>query len=356
MKPDHFQFFRRLIDAPAPSGFEEAARAVWREVVAPHADELGTDVNGSEIATLRGAAGGPSVLLMGHIDQIGLLVRYIDDDGFLYVSPIGGVDPDTMISQVVRLVGPRGIVRGVVGKLAIHLQDQDARDKKLKIHDLWIDIGARNRQEAEQVAPVGTPAVIGEGVVELLNGRVAARMDNRFGAYVVARVLERLALRKGELVATVHGAATAQEESSRWFSGAAAVAYRLKPTLAIAVDVNHATDIPGAEKRRFGDKRMGAGPIVSVGVSSNNRLTDSLREAAAAAGIRIQIGIETGYHGTDADAMGWCRAGIATASVGIPMRYMHNTVEMAELADIEAVVDLLEAFVLRLRPGAEFTP
>lgn len=355
MDSESLDFFRKLVTAPGPSGFEEVARQVWREYVGPFADKVTTDTNGSEVATLEGREGGPSLLLMGHIDQIGLLVQYVDENGFLHFSPIGGVDPDTVISQVVRVLGPRGEVPGVVGKTAIHLQDKEARDRKVKLEDLWVDIGAKTKEEAELYAPIGTPMVVGGGMVELLNGRVAARMDNRFGAYVVGEVIRRLSERD-DIIPTIHAAATVQEESSRWFSGAAAVAWRLEPTAAIAIDVTHSIDVPGANKKRHGEVAMSSGPVLTVGVSSNNRLVAEIRQACATAGIRIQLGTETGNHGTDADAMGWIRSGIPTTSLGIPMRYMHNTVEMADLEDIDRVVDVLEAFITRMPADASYLP
>ncbi|MCC5875982.1 MAG: M20/M25/M40 family metallo-hydrolase [Candidatus Sumerlaeia bacterium] len=355
MRAESLEFFKNLITAPGPSGFEELPRKVWREYVGQYADAMVTDANGSEIATLKGHEGAPSILLMGHIDQIGLIVRYVDEHGYLHFSPIGGVDPDTAISQVVRVLGPRGEIPGVVGKLAIHLQDKDDREKKVKLDDLWVDIGATSKAEAELYAPVGTPMVIGGGVVELLNGRIAARMDNRFGAYVIAEVMRQL-VELGDLIPTVHAAATVQEESSRWFAGAAAVAWRLEPTAAIAVDVTHAIDIPGANKKKHGEVAMGNGAVLSVGVSSNNRLVNEISQCCASAGLRIQLNHETGYHGTDADAMGWSRNGVPTVSLGVPMRYMHNTVEMADLADIDSVVEALVAYISRVQTSASYLP
>lgn len=356
MRAQSLEFLKALINTPGPSGFEEAPRKVWREYVAPFADNMLTDSNGSEVATLKGRDPSRSLLLMGHIDQVGLIVRHIDDDGYLHFGAIGGVDPDTVMSQVVRVLGPREEIPGVVGKVAIHLQDVEERKNKLKLDDLWIDIGAKDRQEAELWAPVGTPIVIGSGLVELLNGRVAARIDNRFGAFVVAEVMRRLAEREEPFAPTLHAAATVQEESSRWFSGAAAVAWRLEPTAAIAVDVTHSVDIPGANKRRHGACRMGEGPVVSLGVSTNNRMTAAFRQACASAGLRVQVEAEAGTHGTDADAMGWSRSGVPTLSLGVPIRYMHNTVEMASLEDIEGAVEALEAFILRIPEGVDYTP
>ena len=356
MTPESLDFFRKLVTTPGPSGFEEPARALWRAEARKVSDTQQTIAHGSEIATLNGKSAKTSFLLMGHIDQLGLIVRYISDEGYLYFAPIGGVDPDTIISRRVRVFGPQGEIAGIIGKIAFHLQDAEDRKKKLEMHDLWIDIGAKNRAEAEEYAPIGTPVIIGEEYIELLNGRVASRIDNRFGAWVVLEVLRRLKAKKDRLFPTVHAAATVQEESSPGFTGATTVAYTLRPTAAIAVDVNHSMDIPGGDKRKFGDAKMGAGPIITVGVTSSNKLTAAVRKAATEAGIAYQLEHENGRMGTDADAMPTIRSGIPTMSIGNPLRYMHNTVEMAQLSDIVGVVDILEAFLLSISAEADFTP
>lgn len=356
MTPHTLDFFRKLLTTPGPSGFEEQARRVWREEVKAFSHEQVTVAHGSEIATIRGKSAKTSILLMGHIDQLGLIVRYVNDEGFLYFAPIGGVDADTLISQRVRVMGPRGEIAGIIGKIAFHLMDAEERKKKLEIHDLWVDIGAKSKAEAEEWAPIGTPIVVGEEYVELLNGRIASRVDNRFGAFVVAEVLRRLWEKQNSLFPTVHGAATVQEETSAAFTGASTVAYRLMPTAAIAVDVNHSMDIPGADKRKAGDAKMGAGAIITVGVSSSNKLVEAVRRAAVDAKIPYQLENENGRMGTDADAMPAMRSGIPTMSIGNPLRYMHNTVEMAQLSDIEGVIEILVAYLLSIDGEVDYTP
>lgn len=356
MNADSLKFFRDLLSAPGVSGFEEAAAALWRNRVAPFSDSLHTDVNGSVTATLKGKSEKTSILLLGHIDQIGLIVRYIDENGFLYFAPVGGVDVDTLISQRVKVLGPRGHIPGVVGKVAIHLMDPEQRKKKVDIGDLWVDIGAKTKAEAEEYAPIGTPIMVGDEYIELLNGRFASRVDNRFGAFVISEVLRRLSEKKDRLFPTVHGAATVQEETSIGFTGAANVAYRVRPTAAIAVDVNHSMDIPGAEKKKFGDAAMGKGAILTIGVSTNKPLTRAIQKAAKDAGLTVQLEYDNGRNYTDADAMPGSRTGIAAAVIGNPLRYMHNTIEMAEMADIVAVIDVLEAFLLSIQKDVDYTP
>lgn len=349
-------FLMDLIKAPSPSGFEELARKVWRDEIRHFSHEQFTDVHGSEIATIRGTSQKTSFLLMGHIDEIGLIVRYIDDTGLLYFAPVGGLEAANCVNQRVRLLTASGIVEGVIGKIAWHLLNESERaNNKYEYHDLWIDIGATTKAEAEGIAPIGTPGVVGGDVVRLRNGRFAARdVDNKFGAFVVAEVMRRLWATKDTLFPTIHGVACVQEETT--FTGSTAVGYRLDPTAAIAIDVNHSMDVPGHDKRRFGDAAMGKGAILTVGVKSNNRLVAAVKKAAADAGLTLQLEFENGRHGTDADPMATIRQGIPAISIGNPLRYMHSSVEVAQLSDIEAVVDVVEAFLRSVTAEVDYTP
>jgi endoglucanase len=233
--------------------------------------------------------------------------------------------------------------------------DEEARNKKLKIHDLYIDIGAKSKEEAASVAPIGTPGVVGGPRVDLRNGRFAARcLDNKFGAFVAAEVLRNCWNHRSNLYPTVHAAATVQEETSRSFTGATTAAWKLEPTAAIAIDVNHSIDAPGLDKRRFGDAAMGKGAIITVGVKSNNKLTAALQASAERHKLHFQLESENGNMGTDADAMPTIKAGIPTASIGIPLRYMHNTVETADECDIQSVIGVLTGFLTELGTEMDF--
>ncbi len=348
-------FFRRLLAAPSPSGFEEAARRVWREEVGTFVDEIRTGPHGSEVAKLSGKDEDTRILLLGHIDEIGIIVRYIDDNGFLYFGNVGGIDPATLVSQPVRLLGTKGIIEGVIGKVAIHLLKPDERKGAPELHDMWIDIGAKSKVEAEEIAPIGTPAVVGGDSTELLNGRISARcFDNKMGAYIVAEVLRKLAERRDELFATVYGAATVQEETGVFDAGM--VAYGVEPSAAIAIDVSHSVDVPGTDKRRYGDAALGKGPILNIGVRTSNRLAEDFQMAAQSRGINLQIEAETGRHATDADAASIVRQGIPVITVGAPLRYMHTGVEVMEMADIDALVEVLLAYVLRVKAPKDYRP
>jgi putative aminopeptidase FrvX len=353
MEPSRLSFFRQLLDTPSPSGFEAAVQRVWRADVAPHADEIIEDPNGSLVATLRGKAERPSILISGHADEIGIIVNMITEDGLLHFYPIGGIDAATMVNQHVRLMGPKGLVRGVIGRIAAHLTDNDKKGSKAEVHELNIDIGARDRAEAEQYAPIGTPGVIGGDTVELLNKRIAARdVDNKFGCFVVAEVLRRVHARRNELTATLHIASTVQEETGLF--GARHVAYRFEPSAMIAIDVSHATDSPGISKAKFGDFPFGKGPMITTGVLASKKLVAALVEAGKKANIPARLEVDHGKHGTDADAGSQVRGGVPVTTVSTGLRYMHSSVEVADLDEIDQVCTLLTEFVLSVKEGDDF--
>jgi putative aminopeptidase FrvX len=353
MKTDRLKFFRQLLDTPSPSGFEGAVQRLWRADVKPHADEIFEDPNGSLVATLRGKAERPSILLSGHADEIGLIINTITDEGLLHFYPIGGIDAATMVNQHVRLMGPKGLIRGVIGRIAAHLTDNDKKGSKTEVHELTIDIGARDRAEAEKHAPIGTPGVIGADTVELLNKRIAARdVDNKFGCFVVAEVLRRVHARRGELTATLHAASTVQEETGLF--GARHVAYRFEPSAVIAIDVSHATDTPGISKAKFGDFPFGKGPMITTGVLASKKLVAALVAAGEKAKVPARIEADHGKHGTDADAASQVRGGIPVTTISTGLRYMHSSVEVADLNEIDQVCALLTEFVLSVSADAYF--
>ena len=356
MDAKRVSFFHELLNTPSPSGYEQDVQVLWRADVAPHADDVRTNSHGSAIATLRGIEGGPSILLLGHCDEIGLLIHYIDDSGFLYFKCIGGIDGPTLVNQQIRLMGPGGIVRGVIGRMAVHLlKNEEKNSGSIDSSKLYIDIGARSREEAEAVAPVGTPGVIGGDVTPLLNGRIAARdVDNKFGCFVAAEVLRRVAARKKDLVATLYSASTVQEECGVW--DARSVAYECRPTAAIAIDVTHASDTPDDDKKRDGDFPLGKGPIIKTGVLSSKKLVAAVRDAGVKAGLNVRIKAETGRHGTDADPSAAVRAGVPVTTVACALRYMHTSVEVVEIEEIDQVCTMLAEFVLSVRVGANYAP
>ena len=355
MMDDHaLGFFKRLLDAPGPSGFERRPAQVWREEAANIA-KAEVDVAGNCFATLN-PGGKPRVMLTGHLDEIGVMVVHIDDDGFLSFAPIGGWDPQVLVGQRVRLEGRKGAVAGVVGKKAIHLIKADERDKASKITDLWIDIGAKSKAEAGELVRVGDAGVLSTMLVELPNQRLVSRsIDNRVGSFVVLEALRRLAMRPAP-AACVVAVGTTQEEIAYTGGGARTSAFGLEPAAAIVVDVTHATDSPGVEKKEVGDFKLGGGPVLSRGSAVSPVVFDQL--VAAAEAEQIPFAIEAAPRGTstDADAIYTSRRGIATGVVSVPCRYMHSPNEMVALDDLDRAAQLLAAWARALGPATSFLP
>jgi endoglucanase len=284
------------------------------------------------------------------------MVSHIDEAGFVSFDTIGGWDPQVFVGQRVTLLGRNGAVPGVVGKKAIHLMEKDDREKVSKVEDLWIDIGAADRAEAERRLRIGDPGVLAAGVLEYPNGRLVSRcIDNRIGAFVVLEALRHLA--QGDRPAAAATAvATTREEIAATGGGARSSAAALEPDVAIVVDVTHATDYPGIDKRRHGDYRLGGGPVLSRGASVSELVFERLAEAAETEGIPYTIEAASRDTHTDAEAIFNAHRGVATALVSVPNRYMHSPNEMIALEDLDRTARLLAAFVRRLTPETEFIP
>lgn len=350
-------FLKNLLDAHGPSGFESAPTRVWRDEAATFAT-VSLDVAGNCVARLAHdgkAEGRPRVMLTGHLDEIGVMVVHIDDEGYLHFAAIGGWDSQVLVGQRVVLQTRGGPVIGVVGKKAIHMMRQDERDKVSKITDLWIDIGAADRAEAERRVRVGDSGVIASSVVELPNGRVVSRaIDNRIGSFVVLEALRLLSA--GPPAAAVLAVGTTQEEISHTGGGARTSAFHLEPDAAIVVDVTHATDFPGAEKKEHGDFKLGGGPVISRGSAVSRVVCEQLVAAAEAEDIPYRLEASPRGTSTDADSIYTSRRGVATGLVSVPCRYMHSPNEMVALADLEQTAALLAAWARRLTPQTSFIP
>jgi putative aminopeptidase FrvX len=357
MRNESFAFLQTLLDTPGPSGFETAPARVWRAEAERLGLETRTDVHGNSIATLN-PDGSPRVMLAGHIDEIGLMITHIDEEGYLYIDGIGGWDSQVLVGQRLRILTRQGDLLGVVGKKPIHLMKQDERDKVSKLQDLWIDIGARDRAEATgRGVRVGDPAVVDARLVELGNGLIASRsIDNRIGAFVVLEVLRELTGETPKTGSAVAAVATVQEEIGHHGGGARTSAYALDPHAAIVVDVTFATDTPGIEKKQVGERKLGSGPVLSRGSAIHGGVFDRLVEAAEEAEIPYTLHAAPRSTSTDADGIYLSRAGVATAVVAVPNRYMHSPNEIVALSDLEATVALIAAFVRRLEAETDFTP
>ncbi len=341
----------KLLRAPSPSGYEGPAAAVWRE--AADFAELSTDRIGSSIARVAGENEKPLVAIVGHIDEIGLAITHVDEKGFLWFTPIGGWDAQILVGQRVRVDTRDGTVPGVVGRKPVHLLKEEQKKKPVELDGLHIDIGAGDQDDALKIIRIGDPVVIDAEPLALAGERVASRcMDNRLGCYVALEVARRCHERGGH-AASVAGVAAVQEEIG--INGARTSAYLLEPEIAIVVDVTHATDAPGVEEKQEGSHHLGSGPVIGRGATLAPQLFELLAETAEREEIDYTIGASGRWTATDADAYQVSRAGIPTGLVSIPLRYMHSPVEMVDLADVEATVELLVAFVTSLDPDADLS-
>ena len=342
---------RRLLTAPGPSGYEQPAAAVFREAAGAFA-EITYDSVGSTVARVKGTADGPFVAVVGHIDEIGLIVHHIDDSGFLWFTGIGGWDPVILVGQRVEVCTRDGRIPGVVGKKPIHLLKDEERKQAPELRGLHIDIGAKDGDDARSRVRVGDVAVIAAQPVELPNNRVIARsMDNRLGCYVALEAA-RLVAEAGGAPGDVAAVAVAQEEIT--FGGARTTAYSLQPDIAIVVDVTFATDSPGAEEKEIGRHAFGSGAVLTRGSTLHPTVFELLHAAGEAEGIPFTVAASARSTGTDADAFHISRAGIPSAVVSVPLRYMHSPVEMVQLDDVDAAARLIAAFARRLEPGLDF--
>lgn len=350
-EPSH-QFLKDLLQTPSPSGYERPIQNVVRSWAGRYADDVKTDRHGNVIA-VRNPGGQPRIMLAGHCDQIGLIVQYIDDNGFLYVQPIGGWDMQILLGQKLTVWTASGGVPGVVARRAPHLLTSEEKNKVPQFQDIWIDIGARDRKEAQDIVTTGDPVTCSLGYWELRNDLAfAVAMDDKVGVWTVMEALRLLHDRK--LHASVYCVSTVQEEIG--LRGATTSTYGINPTVGIAVDVTHATDTPGNDKKQIGECSLGKGPVLTRGPNINPHVFDRLLEAAKTHEIPRQVKAYPRGTGTDANVMQLSRDGVATGLVGIPNRYMHSPVEVVSLKDLEAAAHLLAEFCGAVTPTMDWTP
>jgi endoglucanase len=350
------EFLRRLLETPSPSGFEQPIQQVVRDWVKPFADEVHTDRHGNVFATRFPEHRTPApvkVLLAGHCDQIGLMVQHIDSDGYLYIQPIGGWDMQILLGQYLTVWTKSGPVTGVVARRAIHLLKPDERNRVPEFSDVWVDIGAKNKEEAESLVRHGDPVTFALGYRPLRNGLAASpAMDDKVGLWVCMEAVRLLHGRP--LQAAVYGVSTVAEEIG--LRGATTATYAVNPTVGIAVDVTHATDTPGNDKKTQGEVKCGAGPVLYRGPNINPRVFDLLEETANAHGIPVQVRGVPRATGTDANAIQISREGVACGLLGIPNRYMHSPVEVVHLDDLSNAARLLAEFCAAVTPETNWIP
>lgn len=355
MREESFAFLKKLTAAPSPSGYEQPAQRVFREYVAPFA-EVTTDLLGNVCAFIGGARpDGARVMLIGHSDEIGFQVKYIDDNGFIYFGAIGGVDPHLTPGQRLHIHGRGGLVGGVVGKKPIHLMEPKDRETVVKLDSQYIDIGAARKKEAEQLVRVGDPITFAGGLEKLQGDRVTSRgFDDKAGSFVVAEVLRQVASAAEKLPVHLYGVSSVQEEVG--LRGGVTSSYAVNPDIGICVEVDFCTDQPDVERKHNGDVALGKGPILPRGANINPALFELLADTAEKENIPVQFTGIPKATGTDANVMQISRGGVATALVKIPLRYMHTPVEVLSMGDLENAVRLITATLCRITDKQVFIP
>lgn len=348
------QFLADLVNSISPSGYEAPVAKVWKAEAEKFAAKVWTDTHGNSHAIVN-PGGSPCVMFAGHYDEIGFQISHIDEKGFLWIQALGGWDSQIAQGQRVQIMTQKGVVRGVIGKVAIHLQTLEDRKKVSQIKDLWVDIGAKDRKDAEKMVEIGDPLVIASGFEESANGLVIGRaFDNRAGAFVVLEAAKQLS--KLNPKAEIHSVATVQEEIG--LRGATTAAFGINPDIAIAIDMTFATDHPNmGDTVKFRNlTELGKGPVLTRGPNINTKLFELLVKTAKAEKIPYQICAEARGTGTDANAIQLNRSGVATALLSIPLRYMHSPCEMISLSDLEQCIKLMAKTVAKITPRTNFVP
>ncbi|HBA86774.1 MAG TPA: hydrolase [Geobacter sp.] len=355
MRDESFEFLQQLLAAPSPSGYEQPAQRIFRSYIEPFC-QVATDVIGNVFGMIQGEGKHrPRVMVVGHSDEIGLQVRYLDDNGFIYFAPIGGVDPHITPGMRVHVHTAKGPLVGVIGKKPIHLIEPKERDTVIKLEAQYIDIGVANKKEAQELVRVGDPITFAYGLERLLGDRVTSRgLDDKAGSFVVAEVLRRVAALPIPLPIDLYGVSSVQEEVG--LRGGTTSSYSVNPDVGICVEVDFATDQPDVDKKHNGEVGLGKGPILPRGANINPVLFDLLSDTATTEKIPVQYTGIAKATGTDANVMQISRGGVATALVKLPLRYMHTPVETMSLSDLDAAVELIVAALARIGRKEEFIP
>jgi len=352
MRIESLNFLRSLINTPSPPGHEARGQRVWLDYVEEYADETFTDAYGNAVAVLN-KGGSPRVMLAGHADEIAMAVNYIDPHGFIYVRKLGGVDPAITKAQRVTIHARNGPVTGVVGNVAPHLMKEEPNKKPPKIHDLFIDIGVKDKKDAHKLVNIGDPITLNDEFELLRNDLAIARaFDNRIGTFAVAEALRLLRAANGRRRAEVLAVSNIMEEVG--LLGARQIAYSLKPDVAVVVDVTHATDYPSVSKPQHGEVAIGKGPTLTHGGCNHPGVVARLEQVAREKKIKLQHEAMSASSGTDTDVIFWTRGGIPSALISLPNRYMHSPVEVVNLKDLEQIPELLAAFAISLKRGEQF--
>lgn len=351
IEQEPINFFKKLIECISPSGFEQEAVEVWKNRTKKFTDKISIDVHGNCIGVLS-KPDALKVMLAGHIDEIGYMVNYIDKEGYIYFSSVGGIDLHLVPGQRVWIKTKTKKVFGVIGKKPIHLLEDAERKKVATIDQMWIDIGSSSERQSKELVEIGDIAVPAVGFEVLNKDKVVGRgFDDKAGAFVVSEVLRQLA--GCDCPVSVYGVATVQEEIG--LRGATTSAYGIGPDIGIAIDVAFATDFPGMEKKKIGEIDIGKGPVIARGPNINHKVFDLLIQTAKQKKIPYQVVAVPRATGTDANVIQLTKQGVATALISIPLRYMHTPVELISLIDVENTIKLIKAFILNLDKSKQFS-
>ncbi len=350
MRKESMDFLKNLLSAPSPSGYEVPGQKLWCEYASQYADEVTTDSYGNAVAVLNPGAD-TKIMIDGHADEIGLMIKHIDDKGFIYFQKVGGVSPALVSGKRVNIHTDKGIVRGVVGATPVHFQPRDKEPKPPQIHEVFIDIGAADKKAALRQVKIGDIITFVDDF-EMLNKNIAVGrgLDNRIGTWVAIEVLRTVKAMKPKCA--VYACSSIQEEVG--LMGAQMTVFNINPHAALVVDVTPATDSPGIDVKQFGEIKLGGGPTIAVGRENHPVLVERLNKIAAVRKISVQREAFSQAGGTDALAIFKSMGGVPSAVVSIPNRYTHSTVEMIDMRDVEGTVKLLSEFVAGVKKGERF--
>ncbi len=346
-------FLLTLLNTPSPTGFEIPGQKIWAEYNRQYADSVENDAYGSTWATIKGSdENSPTVMIEAHADEIGYMVKHITDEGFLYVDRIGGSDWATARGRRLSILGDKGEVRGIFGNTAIHIRDKDNLEKGPKVHELFVDVGAKNPEDVAQLGiRVGHPAVYTDSAELFGSNQIIGRaLDNRIGGFIISQVIKKISEERAD--ATCIALNAIQEEIGGY--GAKMASYRLMPDVCLVLDVTHATDSPGIEVKQHGKVELGGGPSITHGTANHPLVVKRMMEVAGDLNIELQHEASSRFTGTDTDSIYHSQSGIPSALVSLPLRYMHSVVEMADLDDVQNVIDFMAGFVKSVKSGDSF--
>lgn len=345
-------FFVELLESPSPSGFEQSTQKIFKRFTSAYADDVQCDKNGNVFAVKRGK-GKKRVMLIGHGDEIGLMVKYITDGGYIHFVPIGGIDLHILQGSKVDIHTKSGIIRGIIGRKPWHLMKKGDAEQPLTMEELWIDIGAKDKAEALNMVSIGDPITFAKGVDFLPNGLITSKaIDNKVGIFIVAAVIK--ALKEKETSASIYAVSGVQEEIS--YKGAHTSTFQITPDIGIAIDVTHATDYPSMDRRAFGELNVNGGAVIARGSRSNPKVFELLVKAAEKTERPYQVEAVPGDSRTDAEGIHMTGTGAASSIVSVPCRYMHTPGEIVSLNDVEAIVELLTEFCLAVNDDTDLNP